>query len=123
MYSLKTFASALTLATAKPTRRYFSVTAEQGRELTHYINHVVANAAQIALAGPADSLSSLAHVDLIQQAAHRLAELEQSAGFDWAKTNGTDWETTCAKIGAFIAEHGEAPTPETLQLYISGTAA
>ncbi len=122
MYNIKTFASALTLATAKPTRRYFSITAEQGKELTHYINHVVANAAQIALAGPADNLSSLAHVDLIQQAAHRLAELETAKGFDWAAT-GTDWETTCAKIGAYIAEHGEAPTPENIQLYISGTTA
>lgn len=121
MYSFKTFASALTLATAKPTRRYFSITAEQGKELTHYINHVVASAAQIALGGPADNLSSLAQVDMIQQAAHRLAELETAKDFDWAKT-GTDWETTCAKIGAFIAEHGEAPPIETLQLYISGTA-
>ncbi len=117
MYSLKQFTGALTLATAKPTRRYFSVTAEQGRELMEFLNQVMQNAAGI---GGACGSVSAAQSNLVLEAAQRLAEVEQPAGFDR--------ESAYRQIAAFITEHSEAPTVEVIRASLgisekSGSAA
>ena len=113
MYTLQKFIACLTLAEAKPVRKYFSVTAPQGRELANNFDQVVRNAAGIGRECSA-LIGDVSAIDNIKAAAERLADIENAAGFDWAVAD-CDWQTTCARIAQFIADNGEAPSIENIR--------